>query len=132
MFPALISAFSSVVAMFNPAYNMALSMSIVLGLRPLFADMLVPMLISLGVLAAFVPLSLFAAKGKFYCFWIAVGLYVLDFGYTFFLFADFPLVTKILSISMHAVFLGAYALGAVYYFRADRLLKANPKAILGK
>ena len=117
--------------MFNSNYALTLSMSVILGIRPLFSDGLVAMLLSFAILAVFVPLALFSAKGKFYLFWIGVGLYLADFGYTFFLLSGLTPLGIGLNIAVHVIFLGAYAFGAAFYIRADKLLKAHPKEILG-
>lgn len=132
--PALISAFSSFVGLFNPKYNLTLCLALVQGLKPLFPDggALWLFLISVGALAIFVPLAIFSAKGKLWCFLTGMGLYALDFGYSFFLFGQGEVTRNVVNVIIHVAFLGAYALGLVFFIKADRLLKAHPKEILGK
>lgn len=134
MFPALISAFSAVVGLFNGSYGLTLSLSLVQGLKPLFAEnaALWCLLVSVGVLIPFVALSIFAAKGKFWCFLLAAALYLADFVYGLFLFETIGGTSFALLIAMHVLFLAVYVLGVVFYFRADRLLQSDPKAIMGQ
>lgn len=128
LFPALISAFSCVVALFNPSYNLGLSMAVVLGIKPLLTDNanLILMFISLGVLAVSVPLALFAAKGKIWCFFVDAGIYFADLVYCFFLIGRIEMTPLILQFAVHGVFLAAYVAGIVFYFKADQILKAHP------
>ncbi|MBE6126922.1 MAG: hypothetical protein E7182_03000 [Erysipelotrichaceae bacterium] len=134
LLPPLISAFSSVVAMFNTNYSYNLCMNVVVGIRPLLADnaALILLFVSLAALIAFIPLSLFAAKGKLWCFLVGAGLYAADMVYGFFLYDPNEATRFWMSIALHAVFLIAYAIGVVFYVNADKLLKANPKEIMGK
>ena len=130
LLPALLSAFSCVVVLFNKEYNLALSFAFIVGLRPLMPDDLGVLFVGLGVLIVYVPIALYAAKGKFWCFLIGALLYAADFGYSFTLLGQGSLT--ILQISIHSLFLVAFALGAFFYYRADKLLQSNEDDILRK
>lgn|GEM_PF-1410246 len=134
LMPSLISAFSTAVLLFNKQYNLTLSMGIILAFRPLIPSEqdFALLLIALGVLVPFVVLGLFAAKGKLWCYLTGIGLYLADLIVGLILGDPTSVSRYIIMIVIHAVFLIAFAVGLIFYFKADKLLKAHPDAILHK
>lgn len=132
LLPPLMSAFSCVVKLFAGNYNLTFAHAYLMALLPLFPENgpLWTLLIALGVGGLFVPLSLFGAKGKLWCFLIGVALHLADTVFLFTLFNALSPTTFAINLILHGLFIAAYVLGVVYYVRADKLLKENPKDIL--
>ncbi len=134
LLPPLLSAFSAVFGMFNADYKLTFCMGILFGLKPVLGNdaSLWTMIISFMIVALYVPLALFASKGKFWCYLVAAGLYFADAVYFVTLFNQLQGVTYWLNLVLHLLFIAAEAVGVVYYVRADKLLKAHTEEILGK
>ena len=132
IFPPLVSAVTSLVVSFGNGLGLSFCLSLVIGLRSIGVPMLADFGICCGITALFVPIVVFASKGKLFSYLIGVALYLADFVYGFFLAGVIDTTNHVLSLVFHSVFLVAFLIGLVFYLRADSILKRNPKAILGK
>ncbi|MBQ7243381.1 MAG: hypothetical protein IJS52_04165 [Bacilli bacterium] len=132
--PPLISAFSAVVGLFNAEYPLTLCLSLVQGTFPLVGEFGRPyaLILSLALLFAYVPLSMFSAKGKGWCFFLGAGLYAADLIYGAFLFGNLGSMRYAILLLVHVLFVAAYVAGTVFYLKARALLKEHPREILGK
>ena len=132
LFPPLITAFSCFVALFAKDYNLSLSMNFALAIKNMVPEhgLMIAIISSLALSGAFVFLALRSAKGKLPFYLIGASLYLVDFVYGFFILDLMSNITKIVGIASHAIFLGVYIVGIVFYSRANALLKAHGKDIL--
>ncbi len=132
LLPPLISSFSCFIGLFgNNVFQrvfclaLAQGMSTQMGLQPLW-----PLLASVGLTVAFVYLALMGAKGKLPFFLTGSILYLADFVYAFFLKNPDEIGVYVVTLVFHGIFLVIYVVGVVFYFKADRLLKAHPDVIM--
>lgn len=128
------SAFSCIIGFFATEYKLTLALVVAIGLRNAFPEngLVYALLASLGVAGAEILGALFGAKGKLWCYLIAAGVYLADLVYAFFLFDPNDAVRSALLIIIHVVFLALYAVGFVFYVKADRYLQAHAKEIMRK
>jgi hypothetical protein len=81
---------------------------------------------------AALALTIFLAKGKVWCLYVQLGLFVADFATLFFLIGRITPVDLVLGIVWHVLFLGVGVTAIVFAIKAQRLLNQHGDWILGK
>lgn len=134
LFPPLMTTFSCFVGLFAPNYQMTLAMAFAFGVKQFAGEQgaLIALIASLGVTAASVPLTIFGAKGKLWCYVLGMALIFADTVYLLFLFGSYETMRFVITMIIHVAFLGAYVVGLVFYLRADKYLKLHSKEILSQ
>ena len=124
LIPILLSAFSCVMKAIVANYTLSIAMGYVLFVRQIIGEEAVwTILMGVLPLVVYVPLAFFAAKGKLWCLYVGLGIYAADFVFSFFL-ATPDVVTRVLQIVLHVLFLAMGCFAVFFYYRAASLLKS--------
>lgn len=131
LLPALLTSFALLVGMISGTYLFYGTFSFIPFLYPAFAPetrfWLVA--ISFGILMVFIFLTLYAAKGRLWCFLLGAGLYAIDLVATGFLFSS-DIAMAIVHLLIHLVILALLGLGLFFYAKAGKLLREHREEIL--
>lgn len=122
----LVSLLSTFIGYADANLGFLLSFFLIRGLDQ-YLQLVYLWVIGIGIVIAFLFLSAYAAKGKWWLLYLSLTLFVADTIYGIFIYKAMPVWAFYLGLTIHLIFIGANVANLIFAYKTQKALKEEGK-----